>query len=260
MRTLKYQVTPSSELQVDPEFAYEKQRATIFKNNNYGSDDYSSSSNSEAYSNHTLREAHNKVVADLGSHKTKCERFCKILKALSVILTLIATIHIIGSFFAVFFLSLKSIPFLKYAGWLIGEILASVLLMAYSLNIAGLSAVTAMNKIELLLKMCIGLGSAHMIVMIVIASVFNIHDILQNALKLKEAMNNKEQYESSVSSIMLMLFYSLTIIKVIIYGTISGLLFKLRYQIKYIKSLEDDLGISGTIKIHEPAPKGLYKI
>ena len=199
-------------------------------------------------------------MSDLSNIKIKCDKFCKILKALSVILTLTATILIIGSFFAVFFLSLKSIPFLKYAGWLIGEILSSVLLMAYSLNISSVNSITPTAKIELLLKSCLAVLIIQLSAILVIGWMFNIHVVMIDALELGNNVGDKEKYEQSISSIMCLIFYLITLLKLIMYGIVSVLLFRLRHFIKYIKTLEDDLGISTGLKIPEVAPKGLYKL
>ena len=195
------------------EFSFEKERIKAIEHTQLFASLNTASINQDSVlnSSKTTETIYNKQLLKVKATselKEMKESVAKIIKTMSIVLTLIATVNIIGAFFAILFISLSSIPISGFIVWLSMEILVTIIFTCVSLKGSNASQFTsdaAVSFFKWLLSFLVMI-----IAFITVVSLQqSITSTFECALNWRNASNTQnESIESMKCVVMLALFFS----------------------------------------------------
>jgi len=182
-----------------------------------------------------------KSILEVSGHYEKIDSICYWLRNVAIGITLVTAVGIIGTFFAILFLSLNSVPIQDFVIWLSLESISCLAFMYISVKITGLNRMT-INNIPYIFKFIIIYILAIIAVMIVANKINPISDAIQNNIPNENAENKEIKRQKIINIIMIIFFFSCLLKLLVAVGYITAWTIMLFIE-KHINELQSNTKI-----------------
>lgn len=182
------------------------------------------------------------IDAEKDKLKKSKEMVTRILKIVSIVLTLFSTANVIGAFFGILYLSISNIPISDFVAWLSLEIVITIIFMYISIKGSNASDF-AFLYVNSYLKWLLIYGICLIVVLVVICIQKNLTSAIACSMNISKPGIEYSDYIASILCIVLVSMFFSTLYKlaiIIIYVILSAILRKILMDMESLLQPQDN--------------------